>query len=524
MMKKNFRILTLVLSCLLLIGVMVGISVSASEEPTVAIARKAISYEGAVKIAYAIDAQNIADDQEVKLLFSYDEMTTPTGKLDETKYEYVNGISGTQTLDGVTYLLAFSDGFAPAEMTKPVYALPVVVDADNNIITSGASHKLSIFEYCTTRFSGSYTDDQLELYMALLRYGASVQEALVGTSVYPEEELDKYGWADAFYVANITTKVDGVVDSTETVCYRESDITIEAPKTYNGKIFNGFADAEGNALTMYGADKTASTWNKYKATLPIGVTELTYNYKTAGTLQTWTDADGNDITLTSEHSAPYATGSNLAFNEVIEGRKSLYVNNGKLTLSTAEFTTQNNNHWRPIEILNQNERTGAVGKTYVFETDLQIDFPVENQLSQTVLGDFGMTSRTDYGANETFFLFLTFNRTSATQFKIQSMDSTKGNWSNLITGLNFGEKYNLRIEYKINSIGTCGSSTASTAKGTVSMYINGELKTTYEATGYASNTSASNSQFGGVGLLSWDYKKTGAHTWYFDNTYLATED
>ena len=524
MMKNKFKIITVILSCLLLIGAAVGIFVSAEgTDPSVSIYKKSVNYDGALGIHYAIDA-NLAEGQQVKVLFSYDEIAVPTGAIDESAYEKVGTIAANDeiTINNVTYPLVYSPGIAPVDMTKPIYALPVIVDASNNVVATGDLDKFSIFDYCMERFSGTSTPDQYQLYKALLAYGASAQEVMLESGLYTEEQLNEYGYADAYYIVNATIKVDGEVASTEKVCYREADVTIEAPKTYGGTIFAGFENADGEKVGAYG-NNTASSWNYYDTTLKIGQNSFTYNYA-GGNVQTWTDANGNDLTLTSKHTAPYATGSNLAFNEVIEGRKSLYVNNGELVLATPEFASRTDSHWRPIEIVNQNERTGEAGKTYVFETDLQIDFAPENQLSQTVLADFGMTSRTDYGSNETFFLFLTFNRTSTTQFKIQSMDSTKGDWSNLITGLNFGEKYNLRIEYKINSIGTCGSSTESTARGTVSIYINGELKTTYEATGYSGNTSASNSQFGGVGLLSWDYKATGAHTWYFDNTYIATED
>ena len=55
-MKNNriVKIITLVLSCLLLIGAAIGISVSAENDPAVSIKAKNISYEGAIKILYAI--------------------------------------------------------------------------------------------------------------------------------------------------------------------------------------------------------------------------------------------------------------------------------------------------------------------------------------------------------------------------------------------------------------------------------------------------------------------------------------
>ena len=180
-MKKNVKIITVVLSCLLLIGAVIGISVSAAEDTNVAIAKKSLSYEGAVRILYAIDAENVNAGDKVKMLFSYEEITAPTGILNESDYAYVNSVEGYEEINGKTYPIICSKGFAPVEMTKPVYAMPVVVDAANAIVATGASEKFSIFEYCTTRFSASPTADQFELYTNLLKFGAAAQEVLLDT-------------------------------------------------------------------------------------------------------------------------------------------------------------------------------------------------------------------------------------------------------------------------------------------------------------------------------------------------------
>ena len=517
-MKKTTKIITIVLSCLLLIGVMVGISVSAAEDTTVSIYKKSLSYEGEIKITYALDVQNLGEGEILKVAFSYEEKTAPVGNIADAGYVAVKGVEGNLAMNGKNYPVVYSIGFEPAMMNKPVYATPVVVDANDNVVASGECEKFSIFQYCTERFSGSYTDDQYELYTALLGYGASVQEALI-TDARVKEVVDTYGYADAYYVVNATVKVDGAVAGTETVCYREADVTLTPEKTYNGKMFAGFEDAEGKALTMYGADKTASTWNYYDTTLAIGENSFTYNYKTTGTVQTWTDANGADLTLNgSGLTHPGSEHSAVTFDKDSDTILSMDVVNGEFVLDAPKSSS-----WRPLEFINKNATAGAVGKTYVFETDLKIVDDTATAGSDNVLLQFGFNKRADYGATEETFVLFALNRTSSTEYKLQTLDKTGGDWANLYTGLKFGKYYNIRIEYKIESVGNTSTTPAnSTAKGAVSIYIDGQLVNTFTATGFYDGIP--NGTFAGIGLLDRAYKGVSSHTYYFDNTYIATED
>ena len=69
-MKKATKIITLILSAILLIGAAIGISISAEEEaPTVSVKYKNIAYEGAVKVLYAVEAQNLPEGAKVQMYF-----------------------------------------------------------------------------------------------------------------------------------------------------------------------------------------------------------------------------------------------------------------------------------------------------------------------------------------------------------------------------------------------------------------------------------------------------------------------
>lgn len=519
-MKNKVKILSLAISCLLLLGVAFGITSFAADdaaEPTVSIAKKTLSYEGAIRILYAVDSENLSAGDSVKIVFSYNEFAAPTGKLVESNYAYVNGVEGSKTLDGKTYDVICSNGFAPALMNKPVYAIPVVVNSNNEVVASGEMHKFSIFEYCTTRFAQTPTADQYELYTAMLEYGASVQEALI-TNDDVKAVVDAYGYADAYYVVNATVKVDGAVAATEKLCYRDANATINPKKTYNGKIFAGFENANGEKVGSYGAT-TASSWNYYDTTLAIGNNDLTLNYKTAGNIQSWTDADGNDLTLNgSGLTHPGSEHSAVTFDKGSDSILSMDVINGELVLDAPKVSS-----WRPLEFVNKNATAGAVGKTYVFETDLKIVDDPATAGTDNVLMQFGFNKRADYGATEETFVLFALNRTSSTKYKLQTLDKTGGDWANLATGLEFGKYYNLRIEYKIESIGSTSTTPAnSTAKGTVNVYIDGELVSTFTATGFYDGIP--NGTFAGVGMLDRAYKGVSSHNYYFDNTYIATED
>lgn len=517
-MKNNLKIFSIILSCLILIGIM-AVASSAESDATVGIYKKIISYEGAVRIAYSINAENLADGDEIKVVFSYDEdKTVSLGQLDASEYAYVNGVSAIYEIGGVDYPTVFSNGFAPANLTKTVYATPVIVNAEGDVVAVGEKVDFSVFRYCTERFSANPSEDQLELYTALLGYGAAVQEALLASGAYSQSELDKYGWADAYYVTKVTNKVDGAFDSVTTVCYRNSDVRIEAPKTYNGKMFAGFEDADGTPITMYGEDKTAESWNYYDTVLPLGETAITYNYKTSGKIQTWSDAEGNDLTLGgSGLTHPGSEHSAVSFDKSSDSILSMDVVDGELVLNAPKTSS-----WRPLELINKNATAGAVGKTYVFETDLKIVDDASTAGTDNVLLQFGFNKRADYGATEETFVLFALNRTSSTSYKLQTLDKTGGDWANLVTGLYFGEYYNLRIEYEIISVGTTSTTPAnSTAKGEVKVYIDGELMSTFTSTGFYDNIP--NGTFAGVGMLDRAYKGVSTHYYCFDNTYIATE-
>ena len=105
---------------LLLVGAVIGISVSATDDPTVEITAKNISYEGAVRTLYIVETAN-SDDLTVQVNF-YDTDPANGGEL-----LYSKGITDKITLDEIVAALCaeyeVDEDVAKANVEKTVAAL-----------------------------------------------------------------------------------------------------------------------------------------------------------------------------------------------------------------------------------------------------------------------------------------------------------------------------------------------------------------------------------------------------------------
>ncbi len=295
MKSRNLaKIVTLILSCALLIGAVVGISVVANESTgtTVAIKGANIAYEGAVQVVYYVDAQNIGDGT-VKLV-----ITDAEGNELKSKTHYVDYVK-----DEVTYMAFFSDGIAPKNLRQNVYAKAVVVDSEGAVVAESAVKEYSPYTYAMNRFGQSATPAQTELYKALLNYGAAVQAVLdpetAGTEANP--------WADEYW--NVT------IDGTEYTRGNLFDGTYTAERfNAEGDAFTGWTDAE---------DKPVLGWTNM--TFKPGVaTVLKSNYvATPAGLATFDDGTLGNATTNATAMANKVTDednkSSDAFYEIRDG-------------------------------------------------------------------------------------------------------------------------------------------------------------------------------------------------------------
>ena len=294
---KTKKILAILISCLLLIGVAVGFTASAADETTVNIVAANVSYDGATRILYTVDAQNLASGSKVQIVFSSDEnVAAPTGKLDAAAYDFVSASFGNLTVGGKTYKAVYSDGFEPAEINKKVYAIPVVTDADDNVVATGNKVGFSVCDYLMTRLAGEYTPEQYLLYIATLDFSGAVQYAeKVTEGVDPAN-----GYSDAYYILKVE---DGSGEVT-TYAYREpTDVSLKAPKGYNGKLFESFVDASG-------AEYTDADFNIYNFKLDtIGTTYVKYVYgDTEISMEGITASSGNSASIANPDTSVVVKG------------------------------------------------------------------------------------------------------------------------------------------------------------------------------------------------------------------------
>ena len=267
---KLNKIVILALSCLLLVGAVIGISASAEETPAVQIKYKNIAYEGAIQVLYAVEAENIPTGGKVQMYFYDAEPTTdsiPSYVKDEyTEKELIIGEK--------TYHAFFSYGIAPKNMRAPIYAKAVIVDAEGAVVAESEISEYSVWQYAVNRFEKSPTPDQKKLYTATLNYGASVQEMLVESKKLTVEEiLANGGWANEYCGIQLNSLYQG-----RDVGF-ESEITYYAP---GAKITSMIADSvkkygTANAALHEVLDENGDKFTtSYIATAP-GLTTFTAN-------------------------------------------------------------------------------------------------------------------------------------------------------------------------------------------------------------------------------------------------------
>ena len=285
-MKRNIKLISLVITAILLVGAVIGISVSAdtaeaSATPGVRIAGQNMAYEGAVQVLYLVETKNT--DLTPALLISDAEFTAPANisELAEgvTLKECPTDNEGkplTIEANGKVYYALFSDGIGAVNMRSPIYATPVLV-AEDGAVTAGKQNVYSPWQYAVNRFDAEPSKAQLALYTAMLDYAASVQDLFMN-----EEEITAAGgWADAYYRAAFDyTWVNGSLRQSVSDWQRDPFVydTVVAPVTYNGLLFVGYKNGQQADYKDYryydlevntpGTNVAAAYYQAYENNLP----------------------------------------------------------------------------------------------------------------------------------------------------------------------------------------------------------------------------------------------------------------
>ena len=259
-MKKNIKFITLVITAILLVGAVIGITASADDAQQIRIAGMNIAYEGAPQILYLVDTKyDLEDGETVKLVYSesaFDALAVGE-KIPQTltvKGAYTeNGEIKKVIAGGREFYAFFSDSIAPQNSAKTVYACPVVLDADGVVTTVGAITEYDVRQYARNRFANEYTDAQKALYTSLLDYAASIQAVM-----YDEETINNNGGYADEYIATTFNKVLNGSIIEATTAYNRPGATLSTEKfvsTYGN--FYGFTNENGEAMIDNGM---ASSW------------------------------------------------------------------------------------------------------------------------------------------------------------------------------------------------------------------------------------------------------------------------
>ena len=195
MNKKTVKILALVLSICALIACAIGIGVSAeTEEPTLEILSKNMSYGSNFKLAFAVNTDGVAEDQTVEvLLYAEDPATNPDTAV------YKAELAKNTKYEG-TYPVYFSYGIPAKDLTAYVWAQAHIVGTE----TYGEVYRYSAVEYFCERLyteTADVTEAQAKLYNTCLTYCADAQAVLATDS-------PAFGDVNYVYVENGT--LDGV--------------------------------------------------------------------------------------------------------------------------------------------------------------------------------------------------------------------------------------------------------------------------------------------------------------------------
>jgi len=430
-MKRFSKLLVLALSLALVLGSMIGLSVTASategDAPTVSIAGKNMSYTGAVQVMYYVEATNANLETDVRLLVSDAaidlENKANLSELDSSvSVKIYRGEATVNKGNGqVTYGIFFSDAIAPAELRKPIHAIPVVVDETGAIKATGTPSVYSPYQYAVNRFAADgVTAPQIALYKALLDYGAAVQAVL-----YDENEITTTlgGWADQYYAVTLNEAVNGVIKNEgELTYYRPNGILKAKNKLANNEVFSGFTLENS---TTYLADENKSFVNLNLSCATLGDTPtakvVVANYSTnTGVYETYSSLgnyqySGNTmVTDMSKVTGAYSIVTDNA------GDKALKI--GTVKINGGGGCVRNMNF--------------IDGETYVVDTDFIYN---TNYLYNGTSNDYW-----------TMKFYLSGSTSVSDNYEIVNLPFYAKNGETYSVGnttLQLGEKYNLRYEF-----------------------------------------------------------------------------
>ncbi len=259
-MKKQTKIITLVLSLALLVGSVIGISVSAeTTEPSISIESYNVSFSGELHLFYAVNTSNVAKEGAEVTKTGIKLSLSPSTEADREIFE---ATASTEKYKDTDYPTFYSFGIPAKNLDDVIYATPYAEYSDSTTVT-GEEAAYSVLEYCYQMVfvdanaaydAGNITADKCyalkKALRSLLSYGEDVQKYLA----YETEYLP----SNYRYIAAKDTTVNGE----NTVFVHDS----AAPDTVS--------------LVYSGTNPEGQVFVGWEATYLDGTTELIQTYTT----------------------------------------------------------------------------------------------------------------------------------------------------------------------------------------------------------------------------------------------------
>ena len=232
-MKKTTKLILLALSLVLVIGMAIGLTVSAENELSVEITKRNIAYGDVIKVLFAVDDTN-AGGKDVELLYYLDDPQSNPDAKAYTGAPYNKGY----TEGGVTYPAFYTAAFPAKDIGAQVYAQAHIVGTD----VYSELVRYSVVEYLNKRlYVDDISDNQKGLYESLLTYGAFAQKVLLNEDEDPYNDVTQFV-DEMVYVSIEGGTLDGKYSTG--VYYPGDKIT---PYADGAVMWNvEFTDADGN--------------------------------------------------------------------------------------------------------------------------------------------------------------------------------------------------------------------------------------------------------------------------------------
>ncbi len=487
--KRFAKVALLLLTAALLIGAVVGFSVSAEGETTVAIAEKAVSYDGALQVVYYVDAANFDSETDTLKM----DFWTPV-KAEGQRPSYTQEFDPANKVekDGKVYYAFYSNGVNPVDMTKPIYAEAYVVAQDGTELARSEAAEYSVYAYSMDCFSADPTADQVKLYRAQLDYSAAVQ------AIFPADaNTETYGWADAYYDITTNVFVDGALDASsvtsskparpsELAAFADGEYVLAyANSTVESAIFRGIFDEDGAAYASPFALPGKHSYN--------------INYTNKGNLNDFEGlTDVNALFEGGKYEQPgnpnYGSGDMYIDGTIGNGLNRTDIvkyiafengtgKNGAASNYIVTGTSNKNGMAWKIDANDGSNVKPGVGVTYIIDFDFKVNELVYEGTDYARIAYMGINSVignfNSNGGSSANFIDFDLYATAAGENQTVNFANTTG------MAMVKGEWYDIRVEYVIVSLDDPATADVNEANAIVRYYRNGVLADTKTTTDIA---------------------------------------